>query len=122
MKIWKEFNSSHSSNISIVGKFADIENAKKAFKIIEDFTLASWEERYPSIKEFTEYWSVHFSSEIPYWGLTQGDFNTGVGNDPHVEIRGNEIRISRFQTTNIGGIAKLMLLTGAKNVLVENEG
>ncbi len=119
MKIWKEFNSSHSSNITIIGKFENATNAKEAFKMIEDFTLASWEERYPSVKEFNEHWAVNFHPDVPYIGLTDRDMETGVDNDPHITLEGDTIIISRFRTDNFGGIARLMRFSGARKIVIE---
>ncbi|MCX8472316.1 MAG: DUF6375 family protein [Sediminibacterium sp.] len=119
MKIWKEFNSSHSSNITIIGKFENAANAKKAFKMIEDFTLASWEERYPSVKEFTEHWAVNFHADVPYIGLTDQDMKTGIDNEPDITLEGDTIKISRFRNDNFGGIARLMRFSGARKIVIE---
>ncbi|WP_374461816.1 DUF6375 family protein [Chryseobacterium taeanense] len=119
MKIWKEFNSSHSSNITIIGKFEDVANAKGAFKMIEDFTLASWEERYPSVKEFNDYWAINFHPDIPYIGLTDRDIETGIDNYPDITLEGDTIIISSFRTDNFGGIARLMRFSGAKKIVIE---
>lgn len=119
MKIWKEFNSSHSSNITIIGTFKNAGDAKKAFEMIEDFTLASWEERYPSIEEFTKHWAVNFHPDVPYIGLTDHDMETGIDNEPDIQIEGNTIKISRFRNDNFGGIARLMRFSGAGKIIIE---
>jgi hypothetical protein len=119
MKIWKEFNSSHSSNISIVGTFINVGDATNAFRMIEDFTLSSWEGRYPSIEEFNAHWAVNFHSDVPYIGLNQHDFETGIDNEPDINLEGNTITISRFRTDNFGGIARLMRFAGAKKIVIE---
>jgi hypothetical protein len=119
MKIWKEFNSSHSSNITIVGKFKNANDAQKAFDMIEDFTLASWQERYPSVKEFSENWAVNFHPDVPYIGLTDNDMDTGIDNEPDIKVEGDTITISRFRTDNFGGIARLMRFSGALKVVIE---
>lgn len=119
MKIWKEFNSSHSSNISIVGTFENVEDAKKAFDMIEDFTLASWEERYPSIKEFNAHWAANFHADVPYLGLSDRDMDTGIDNEPDIKLTGDTITISRFRTDNFGGIARLMRFSGARKIVIE---
>ena len=119
MKIWKEFNSSHSSNITIIGKFENAANAEEAFKKIEDFTLASWEERYPSVKVFTEHWAVNFHADVPYIGLTDQDMETGIDNEPDITLEGDTIKISRFRNDNFGGIARLMRFSGARKIVIE---
>lgn len=116
MKIWKEFNSSHSSNISIVGKFENAQNADKAFEMIEDFTLAAWEERYPSIDEFKQHWAVKFDPDLPYIQICEDDFLIGVDNAPDIEIHGDTIKINRLRSPNIGGIVKLMRFSGARKI------
>ena len=119
MKIWKEFNSSHSSNISIVGTFINVDEAAKAFDMIEDFTLSSWEERYPSIDEFNNHWATNFHADIPYIGLSKQDFETGIDSEPDIKLEGNAIKISHFRTDNFGGIARLMLFAGARKIVIE---
>lgn len=119
MKVWKEFNSSHSSNISIVGTFENVKDADEAFAMIEDFALASWEERYGSLEEFTKHWAANFHPDIPYIGIFPQEIESGVDNDPDVEKKGNQIVVSRFRTNNIGGIIKLMRFAGANKIIVE---
>ncbi|MBL7902995.1 MAG: hypothetical protein JNK73_13440 [Bacteroidia bacterium] len=118
MKIWKEFNSSHSSNISIVGTFENVADAEKVIDLIKDFTLSSWEERHSSIEDFNNYWKGAFPN-IPYTGITDHDLETGVDNTPDIELEGNNIKISSFRTENFGGIAKLMRFAGARKIIIE---
>lgn len=119
MKIWKEFNSSHSSNISIIGTFKNIESAEQAYEMIQDFALASWEERYPSLKEFNEYWASNFHSDIPYIGIFEEEIESGIDNEPNFEIDDNKIKITHFRSNNIGGIIKLMHFAGAEKIIVK---
>jgi hypothetical protein len=120
MKIWKEFGSSHSGNVSVIGTFTDNENANKAFEMVKDFTLGEWEERHASVKEFLEIWSEKFHPDLKYSSINATDYSLGVDNDPDVEIIGNKIKISRIRSQNVGGIVKLMLFAGAKNTDVTN--
>ena len=120
MKIWKEFGSSHSGNISVIGTFTNTDKAEKAFEMVKDFTLGAWEERHESVKEFLEIWSEKFHPDLKYHQITETDYELGVDNDPDVELTGNQIRISRIRSTNVGGIIKLMLFAGAKNADVAN--
>jgi hypothetical protein len=119
MKIWKEFNSSHSSNISIIGTFENIADADKAFAMIEDFALSSWEERYPSLKEFNAHWAANFHADVPYIGIFEEEIESGIDNAPDISKDGATISISSFRTNNIGGIIKLMRFAGADKVVVE---
>jgi hypothetical protein len=119
MKIWKEFNSSHSSNFTIIGKFENPSDLKKAYEMIEDFTLGSWEERYPSLKEFNEHWSEHFHPDVKYLGIFDEEFMTGIADSPKFEKTNDTIRIGHFTTNNFGGIIKLMAFAGAGKIIVE---
>lgn len=122
MKIWKEFGSSHSENVSIIGTFTKIEDAKEALPVIEDFVLGAWEERYPSLNDFLEKWAMKFHPDIKYIGLSQGDYELGVDNEPKINMRDEQISITRLRTSNVGGIVRLLLFAGAKSTLVENNG
>lgn len=119
MKIWKEFNSSHSSNITIIGKFDKDANATKSYEMIKDFATASWFEKYPSINEFNEYWAVNFHVDVPYIGLSDNELESGIDNEPDFEIDGSTITISHFRNNNIGGIIKLMQFAGARQIIIE---
>lgn len=119
MKIWKEFNSSHSSNISIIGTFTNIENADKAYAMIEDFALSSWEERHSSLEEFNKHWATHFHANIPYLGIFEEEIESGIDNAPDIYRNGDTITISHFRSNNIGGIIKLMRFAGADKIVIE---
>jgi len=120
MKIWKEFGSSHSENVSIIGIFSKVEDAEEAQPVIEDFILGAWEERYPSLTEFLEKWAVKFHPDIKYIGLSQNDYELGVDNKPIITFMGNKLTITHLRTSNVGGIVRLLLFAGAKSTLVEN--
>jgi len=117
MKTWYEFGSSHSWNVAIIGQFENNEKAKEAFGIVEDITLASWEQRYPSVKKFEEKWKDKYPW-IPY-RVTQEEFETGVDNTPDIEISGNKITISSIRTSNIGGILKVLFQSGAIDINIK---
>lgn len=119
MKIWKEFNSSHSSNISIVGSFDDPKDAEKAYEMIKDFTLSSWEERHPSLEDFNEYWAIEFHPDIPYLGIFEEEIETGIDNEPDFELIDGKIKITHFRSNNFGGILKLMRFAGANKIVVK---
>jgi len=121
MKIWKEFGSSHSSNVSIIGTFTNKNDAEDAFEMIKDFTLGTWEERHQSVQEFLEIWSKIFHPDLKYSSINETDYDLGVDNKPDFEINGSTITISRIRSTNVGGIVKLMLFAGAKSTNVSND-
>lgn len=117
MKIWNEFGSSHSDNISIIGTFRDATQAQKASDLIEDLVFGSWEERYPSVEGFHENWKAQFSW-VEYM-VNQDDWETGIDNTPGFEIDGDQIRITDFRHAKIGGIMKALLYLGAINTEVK---
>ena len=120
MKIWIEFGSSHSGNVSVIGTFLEIEDAQKAYEMVKDFTLGEWEERHPSVKEFLEIWSEKFHPDLKYSSIDANDYSLGVDNEPDIELVGSKIKISRIRSHNVGGIVKLFLFAGAKNADVAN--
>lgn len=111
MKTWFEFSSSHSANVSVIGTFDSNEKAKDAINIVEDITLASWEERFSSIREFEDKWKDKYPY-LPY-KVSESDMESGVDNTPDIEIVDDKIKISRFRSDNIGGIIKILMMTGA---------
>jgi len=121
MKIWKEFGSSHSGNVSVIGTFIDSGTANEAFEMIQDFTLGEWEERHESLEEFLNIWTEKFHSDVKYINLTPIDYSLGVDNEPDIELVGNSIQIRKLRSSNVGGIVKLMLFSGAKSANVSND-
>lgn len=119
MKIWKEFNSSHSNNITIIGEFSNPADLEKAFEMIEDFALGSWEERYPSVKEFKEHWSVKFHSDMQYSGITQEEYMTGIDSAPTISHNESTVIISKFRNDNLGGLIKVLRHAGARKITIE---
>jgi len=121
MKIWKEFGSSHSSNVSVIGTFTTEKDAEEAFEMIKDFALGEFEERHESVKEFLEVWTEKFHSGLKDSDINEFDYSIGTDNYPNVNLEGKKISISGIRTTNVGGIVKLMLFSGAKNTDVSND-
>lgn len=121
MKVWSEFSSSHSSNISVIGSFREKQVPDEVFEMIKDFALGSWEERYGSLEEFNKHWADRFNIDLPYIGIFPEEFESGVDNSPSIEVQDGEVIVSHFRTNNIGGIIKLMLFAGASNVNVVNK-
>lgn len=122
MKTWKEFGSSHSGNVSVVGTFLTISDAEKAFQMIKDFTLGEWEQRHKSFEEFIEIWSEKFHPDLKYSSLlNQDDYSLGIDNEPQIQLDNEKIIISRIRSSNVGGIIKLMLFASAKNATVSND-
>lgn len=119
MKIWKQFNSSHSMDITIVGTFTTAESAEKAFDMIEDFTTAGWEEKYPTLEDFNKAWEGTFTSNIRYVGVLEEELDLGIDNAPDFERDGNVITISSIRNNNIGGVIKLMRFAGAGKIVIE---
>lgn len=54
MKIWQSFGSEHSSNLVMIGKFEDVEEAEKAKTLIKDFIEKVDEERQEGNLEFDQ--------------------------------------------------------------------
>ena len=121
MKIWQEFGSSHSANITVIGTFESEESAKQAFDVLEDFVNASWEERYESVKDFRRKWEAKLPN-LQWDGLSEEDFDTGVDNSPSINLDGEQVTITDFRSENIKGIIKLMFRLNKKKVEITGQG
>lgn len=119
MKIWQEFNSSHSSNITVVGKFETPENLEKAYEMIEDFTLGTWEERHGSFENFTEHWSEKFHPDVKYIDIKEDEYYLGIDREPDFSRTKDTITISRLRHNNLGGLIKLLQFAGARKISIE---
>jgi hypothetical protein len=110
MKIWKSYGSAHSTHLTVVGEFANVEDAEFARQIVEDFVNAAWEQRYPDNAAFIAAWKERLPA-LPFFGPTQPDFEMGMIDEPcDVEQQKQTVTVSRIRSAEIGGIVKLMFL------------
>lgn len=121
MKLWKEFGSSHSANVTLIGEFDNEEKAEEAFPLLEDFTRADWEERYEDVEAFKQAWATR-ESNLPRIGINQMDYKIGVDNNPDVEHQGNKVVISRLRSENVAGLIKILFLKGMKEIRITGHG
>jgi hypothetical protein len=112
MKIWKEFGSSHSANITIIGEFEDEKSAKIAFDAVEDIVNGSWEERHESGEKLTQHWRDKGIKNFPY--ISEEEYELGLENNADVDMDGKVVKISRFYTYNVNGILKVILAFNLK--------
>ena len=117
MKIWQCFGSGHSANLTVVGEFANIGDAKFAKELVEDFVNAAWEERYPDNAEFCKAWKDRLGG-VEFLGPNQLDFDMGIDNGCDVERAATTVTVSRIRSAQIGGIIKLMLLKDSTEIKV----
>ncbi len=121
MKIWKEFGSSHSGNVTVIGEFDSEDKASNALQVLEDFAKASWEERYPNAKAFREAWKTRIPN-IEYMGPNDDDFETGIDNDPDVFQEGNKVIVTHFRSENVSGFVKILFRLGMKEITISGQG
>jgi len=121
MKIWKEFGSSHSGNVTVIGEFDSEDKANDALQVLEDFANASWEERYPNAKAFKEACKTRIPN-IEYFGPNDEDFETGVDNGPEVYREGNKVIVTQFRSENVSGFVKILFRLGMKEITISGHG
>lgn len=121
MKIWKQFNSSHSLDISVIGTFRSTENAEAAFDIVEDFTLGSWQTRYETIAEFNQAWIAKLDKNLRYSGITDEELDMGIDAYPDITIDENKISIEHLRTDRVSGLIKLFRYLGAANIVINED-
>lgn len=115
MKIWRGFGSAHSSRLTVIGQFKNVDDAQLAEQLVEDFVNASWEERYPGVKEFINAWRARLPSVAL---LNQSDFEMGIEEACNVKRNDNILSVSDISSPEIGGIIKLMLLRDPNEVKI----
>lgn len=121
MKIWQEFGSSHSGNVTVIGTFESEEVAQNALPLLEDFINAHWKDRYPSIKEFNRRWKDQYPN-IEFIGPNEVDFQTGLDGDPEIFVDSNKVVITKFSTEHVHGIVKLMFMLNKKKIEITGTG
>jgi hypothetical protein len=123
MKIWKEFGSSHSEHLSIISKFETEEEASNIYALIEDFIFAIWNSKYQNLEEFVNYWKEHGDPNVPYWRITEQDFDLSYDTSPEIRMEGEKIIISDYSDINLGGLIKILLWNNVKNIeIIDKHG
>jgi hypothetical protein len=120
MKVWREFGSSHSGNVTVIGEFDSVSEAQGAFPLLEDFVQAAWEERYEDVDDFKRAWQEKEQNATYY--LTQQDYDIGVDNSPEITWDGAAVVIGRLRSENINGIVKILFAKGMKKITVTGKG
>lgn len=121
MKVWREFGSSHSGNVTVVGQFDSDEKAKAAFPVIEDFVKGAWEGRYENVQGFISAWKAR-DPNMSYHGLTEDDFQIGVDDAPDVDQAGSKVVVANLRSENVSGIVKLLFGHGMKEIQITGHG
>jgi uncharacterized protein DUF6375 len=117
MKIWQSYGSGHSARLTVVGEFANVDNATFARAVVEDFVNGAWEERYPDVSAFHAAWKDRLSG-VQFLGPNQSEFDMGIDNGCDVEQKGTTVTVSGIRSAEIGGIIKLMLLKDSTEIKV----
>lgn len=121
MKIWSEFGSSHSGNVTIIGEFNNESMAQQAYNIVEDFVMAAWEERYPNIEAFYQAWKAR-EPRLANAMLNNYDFEIGIDNTPEISIAGKKVQITNLRSENISGIIKLFFINDSQKTTITGQG
>jgi hypothetical protein len=120
MKIWNEFGSSHSTNVTIIGEFKNHDDALLIKNMIEDLVLGC-EQGISNAQEFGKKWRSKIPGEYIY--MTKDEFNDDPDASVHIEINNKTLNIDVSKFNNFFGIIKIMFafcaikieLTGTPN-------
>jgi len=121
MRVWKEFGSSHSGNVTVIGEFTTSQQARDAMPLLEDFVRAYWEERHPDVNGYINAWKER-EPNVQSALLTESDYEIGVDNNPDIECSGNQVVITHLRSQNVGGIVKLLFSKGMKEIRISGRG
>jgi len=113
MKIWKEFGSSHSTSVTIIGEFQSNKETLLLKPMIEDLILGH-EQGTKDLKEFWGKWESKIPNEFVY--LTNSDFNDDPEASLHIEIDNNILQVGGSHLNRFFGIIKLMFAFNAKKI------
>ena len=117
MKIWKEFGSSHSANVTIVGKFSDVKKAallEEAIRdLCENFDIRECQENAESPSQaFKRKWE----EKITIYGFTDDDVDIGSQTNTAVNLQGDKLTVQPGDSSNIYGIIKLLMYNEATEI------
>ena len=117
MKIWMSFGSGHSAHLTVIGKFKNIDDAKIAEEVVEDFVNAVWEQRYPDLQAFRQAWEERLPT-VTLLGPTPSNFDLGIDQPISVKRKRQTVTVSSIASTEIGGIIRLLLLKYPKEIKI----
>lgn len=117
MKIWRSYGSAHSAQITVVGTFANLEDASFAREIVEDFVNGEWEQRYPDHAGFIAAWKDRLPT-LPLLPPRQYEFEMGTDSPYIVQQEEQTVTISEIKSGEVGGIVKLLLLKNPTEIKI----
>jgi hypothetical protein len=117
MKIWRSFGSAHSAHLTVIGKFKNIDDAKIAEEVVEDFVNAVWEQRYSDLQAFQHAWEERLPT-LTLLGPTASNFDMGIDQPISVERNRQTVTVSNIVTTELGGIIRLLLMKYPKEIKI----
>jgi hypothetical protein len=117
MKIWRSYGSAHSAQITVVGTFANLDDAAFAREIVEDFVNGEWEQRYPDSAAFIAAWKERLPT-LPLLAPRDPEFAMGIDSPCPVEQEQETVTVSDIKTGDIGGIIKLLLLKNPTEIKI----
>jgi len=117
MKIWRSYGSAHSAQITVVGTFANLDDAAFAREIVEDFVNGEWEQRYPDSAAFIAAWKERLPT-LPLLAPRDPEFAMGIDSPCPVELEQQTVTVSDIKTGDIGGIIKLLLLKNPTEIKI----
>jgi len=133
MKTWKSFGSAHSADLTVIGEFKTVEDAKLAEEVVEDFVnaalAASKMSHDPDVTKLIRAW-WHRRKLIKAWkdrlpgvdrsGPTLTEFDLGFVKFCGVGLVGTTVTVTvhNIRKLEIRGILKLMLLNSPTEVRI----
>lgn len=115
MKIWKEFGSSHSADITIVGEFENQKDAAIALPMIQDLIFGH-ENGIKDMKEFHEKWKNNLNVHGLY--LYNHEFNDDPDVTANIDINGENLTVKGYRSSIFEGIIKIMFMCKSKNIQI----
>jgi len=117
MKIWKAYGSAHSANLTVIGRFRNIEDAQLAEQVVEDFVNANFGERYSDCGAFAKAWRDRLPA-MELLGPSDRDYEMGIDAPCEMTRDKTIVKVSDIRSQEIGGIIKLMLLKDPEKIEV----
>jgi hypothetical protein len=118
MKVWKEFGTSHSANVTIIGQFEMQSDAAIVYPMIKDLIFGH-ENGVESLKHFYEKWENNMPKQVGISvHLYEHEFNEDSDATASVEIKDNKIIVGNYRSSIFEGIVKLMFMFKVKNIQI----
>ena len=116
--MWKEFGSSHSAHVTIIGTFADVKKAE----LVKDAITDLWDNFDPhayecvDAKNPSQAFKDKWGEQLCTYGITNDDMQVGSSTTTDIKVQDGVLTIQPGDTSNVFAFIKLLMQNEATEI------